>query len=93
MLSPGFIAWDSIAHIHLQKLGASTYLCLDIHELEAWKTTLNTRQQRLVQANLNMGYSPVRIQLDTLELPIDAQELLRHVRILRASAYEIASHV
>lgn len=60
--SSGFIAWEDINHIYAYQDTHDTYLCIEPSS-KTWTNSLPKKAKILAQANIDAGFSPIRIQL------------------------------
>ena len=79
-MGSGFTPWDQIADVHLLKLKDDTFLCAVPADYDAWVKTRNRRQARLAQANMDMGFAPIRIQFKKASDRVNAQDGLAAVK-------------
>lgn len=61
-MASGFTAYDDLAEIYLLRLKDDDYLCAVPRDTAAWMARLPKRARRLAQANIDMGFAPIRIQ-------------------------------
>lgn len=62
-MSPGLIEWDQVRDAYILELGHNSYLCVDLEDPHGFLKSLPRRRQKLMEANLQSGFAPVRIQL------------------------------
>lgn len=79
-MGSGFTPWDQIADVHLLKLKDDTFLCAVPVDFDEWVKTRNRRQARLAQANMDMGFAPIRIQFKKASDRLNAQDGLAAVK-------------
>lgn len=79
-MGSGFTPWDRIADVHLLKLKDGTFLCAVPVDFDEWVKTRNRRQARLAQANMDMGFAPIRIQFKKASDRFNAQDGLAAVK-------------
>ncbi len=79
-MGSGFTPWDQIADVHLLKLKDDTFLCAVPVDFDEWVKTRNRRQARLAQANMDMGFAPIRIQFKKASDRVNAQDGLAAVK-------------
>ena len=79
-MGSGFTPWDQIQEVFLLKLKDDTYLCAVPNDYDAWASTRNRRQARLAQANMDMGFAPIRIQFKKANDRYCAQDGLAAVK-------------
>jgi hypothetical protein len=65
-MSPGFISWDIVESAYILELGHNTYIAIDVKDPDSFMAGLSKRQARLAKANMESGFSPIRIQLATV---------------------------
>ncbi|EHF03047.1 hypothetical protein HMPREF1008_00088 [Olsenella sp. oral taxon 809 str. F0356] len=83
-MSSGFTPWDEISDVYLLKLKSGDYLCADPVNLNAWLGTLSKKQIRLAQANMDLGFSPIRVQFSSVTDAITAKEGVDFVKTLQS---------
>ncbi|WP_058270130.1 STM3941 family protein [Olsenella massiliensis] len=79
-MGSGFTPWNQISDVHLLKLKDDTFLCAVPTNYDEWVKIRNRRQARLAQANIDMGFSPIRIQFKKAGDHIDARDGLAAVK-------------
>ncbi len=79
-MGSGFTPWDQISEVFLLKLKDDTYLCAVPTDYDEWVKTRNRRQARLAQANMDMGFAPIRIQFKKADERYHAQDGLAAAR-------------
>lgn len=89
-MSSGFTPWDQIENVYLLRLKSSDYLCADPVNLDEWMQKLTKRQARLAQANIDLGFSPIRIQFISVTDAVSAKEGVSFVKTLQGKK---VSHV
>ena len=82
VMAPGKLEWEQIEGVYKLSIRDDTFLCIDVRERDAWMAGLSRRARRLAQANVDMGYAPVRIQAATFSHSVTTDDLLRCVREL-----------
>ncbi len=82
-MSSGFTSWDQISNVYLLKLKSGDYLCADPVNLDAWLGALSKKRVRLAQANMDLGFSPIRIQFSSVTDAITAKEGVDFVKTLQ----------
>ncbi len=79
-MGSGFTPWEQISEVFLLKLKDDTYLCAVPTNYDEWVKTRNRRQARLAQANMDMGFAPIRIQFKKATDRYIAQDGLNAVK-------------
>ncbi len=79
-MGSGFTPWEQISEVFLLKLKDDTYLCAVPANYDEWVKTRNRRQARLAQANMDMGFAPIRIQFKKATDRYIAQDGLNAVK-------------
>lgn len=81
-MSPGEICWDDVSAAYVLEMGANSYLCLELADVEGFSARLNGRQRKLLEANVTTGFAPVRIQLASVPGGHTSEDALAVVRRL-----------
>lgn len=81
-MSPGRISWDQVRDAYILELGHNTYLCLDLEDPQGFLAALPKRRQKLMEANMQSGFAPIRIQLASVPGGYTCKDALDVVRRL-----------
>lgn len=81
-MSPGEIGWYDVSAAYVLEMGANSYLCLELADVEGFSARLNGRQRKLLEANVTTGFAPVRIQLASVPGGHTSEDALAVVRRL-----------
>jgi hypothetical protein len=79
-MSPGFVPWGDIADVYLLRLKSGDFLCIQPKDVEAWVAGLPKSSQRLANANTDMGYAPMRVQIEELSKAHTCEEAVSVIK-------------
>lgn len=89
-MASGFTSWEEISEVYLLRLKSDDYLCAEPVDRVAWMARLSDRQRKLAQANLDIGFSPIRIQFKSVTDRVSSKEGVSFVKKIRP---KVVSHI
>lgn len=75
LLSPGLVPWKDITRIKFSESDGLLTLHIFLCQPNTLMTKLNALQRRLIRANLDLGYPPIRIQLSVKDKKCSLQDI------------------